>query len=136
MKPNPLTLTLAGTLMLAATACSPVLEATRPAPTRLGQFTPGETRQQVVSTIGAPNSQNKDGDAHSCDNYHLYITGIDAGGRAGIATVEVISDVFTLGIAELAMTPMEIVTRDKQHGVNFCYDAEDKLLWVRDQGPV
>jgi hypothetical protein len=120
--------------MLAATACSPVLEATRPSPTRLGQFQSGEPRAQVVSTIGAPNSQFKDGD-HSCDTYQLYTTGIDGGGRAGIATVEVVADVLTLGIAELFTTPMELVTRDKQHGVSFCYDAEDRLLWVRDQGP-
>jgi hypothetical protein len=131
---NRTTLTLAGILMLAATACSPVMEATRPDPVDMSQFAVGESRTQVVGVVGGPTATVKDGD-HSCDVYKLYTRGPGAVGKGAIAAGEAVADVFTLGLTEVIFTPVEAGTRNAKHTVTFCYDDSGKLLSINDGGP-
>jgi hypothetical protein len=42
--------------------CSVVMEATRPAPVRLAQFQPGESRDSVVEKLGQPVTTTTDAD--------------------------------------------------------------------------
>src|SRR5262249_7337074 len=126
-------LTLAGTLMLAATACSPVMEATRPTPVDISQFVVGESRVQVIGVVGSPTAQVKDGD-HSCDVYNLYTHGPGGVEKGAIAAGEAVADVFTLGLTEVIFTPVEAGTRNSKHTVTFCYDESGKLLSLNDGG--
>jgi hypothetical protein len=128
------TLILAGILMLAATGCSPVMEATRPTPVDIQQFTVGESRTQVIGVLGSPSSSIKDGD-HSCDVYRLYTRGPGGVEKGAIAAGEAVADVFTLGLTEVIFTPVEAGTRNAKHTVTVCYDDSGKMLSVNDGGP-
>jgi len=101
--------------------CSVVMEATRPAPVRLAQFDPGESRDGVVAQLGEPISTTTDADGASCDLYTLPLSGYGNWAKAGIAFGEVLADVGTIGIAEVVSTPTEAATRNKKTPVWFCY---------------
>jgi hypothetical protein len=101
--------------------CSVVMEATRPAPVRLAQFDPGESRDGVVAQLGEPISTTTDADGASCDLYSLPLSGYGNWGKAGIAFGEFLADVGTIGIAEVVSTPTEAATRNKKTPVWFCY---------------
>jgi hypothetical protein len=96
------------------------MEETRPDPTNLDQFQPGENRDEVLEKLGVPVT-NADHDAMSCDLYQLYVTGYGQGGKVPIALVETAADVFTLGLAEVVSTPVEASTRNQKSPVWFCY---------------
>jgi len=101
--------------------CSVVMEATRPAPVRLAQFNPGESRDDVVAKLGEPVSTTTDADGASCDLYSLPLAGYGNWAKAGIAFGEFLADVGTIGIAEVVSTPTEAGTRNKKTPVWFCY---------------
>jgi hypothetical protein len=101
--------------------CSVVMEATRPAPVRLAQFDPGESRDDVVAKLGEPISNTTDADGASCDLYELPLSGYGNWAKAGIAFGEFLADVGTIGIAEVVSTPTEAGTRNKKTPVWFCY---------------
>jgi hypothetical protein len=101
--------------------CSVVMEATRPAPVRLAQFDPGESRDDVVAKLGEPISTTTDADGASCDLYSLPLAGYGNWAKAGIAFGEFLADVGTIGIAEVVSTPTEAGTRNKKTPVWFCY---------------
>src|ERR1700683_4997998 len=101
--------------------CSVVMEATRPAPVRLAQFDPGESRDGVVAQLGEPISTTTDADGASCDLYSLPLSGYGNWAKAGIAFGEFLADVGTIGIAEVVSTPTEAATRNKKTPVWFCY---------------
>jgi hypothetical protein len=133
MKRTTLVLTLVGILMLAATACSPVMEATRPTPVDVNQFALGESRTQIIGVVGSPISQIKDGDQF-CDVYKLYTRGPGGVEKGAIAAGEAVADVFTLGLTEIIFTPVEAGTRNSKHTVTFCYDDAGKLVSMNDGG--
>ena len=94
-------------------SCSVVMEATRPDPVDLSQFTIGEGRPQVVESLGAPATTIKDGD-NSCDVYKLYTRGPSGAGKGAIAATEAVADVFTLGLAEVITSPVEGMTKNQR----------------------
>ena len=97
------------------------MEATRPAPVRLAQFDPGESRDDVIAKLGEPVSTTTDADGASCDLYSLPLSGYGNWAKAGIAFGEFLADVGTIGIAEVVSTPTEAATRNKKTPVWFCY---------------
>src|SRR5208282_908037 len=111
--------------------CSPVFEATRPDPVDLTQFVVGEKRVQVVEQVGAPTATVKDGD-NSCDVYRLYTRGPGSVSKGVIAFFEAAADVFTLCLAEILFTPMEVATRNSQHTVMMCYSSDNILTSVKE----
>lgn len=97
------------------------MESTRPAPVRLAEFDPGESRDAVVAKLGEPVSTTTDADGASCDLYSLPLSGYGNLAKAGIAFGEFLADVGTIGIAEVVSTPTEAATRNKKTPVWFCY---------------
>jgi hypothetical protein len=123
-------------LAVAATtlgACSTVMEANRPAAVNINKYGLGEKRLDVMSKLGAPVSTVRDG-ANSCDVYQLYTKGTSKAGKVGIIFTEAAADVFTLGLAEVVATPTEAATKSHTHTVLICYDADEKLVSMRDEG--
>jgi hypothetical protein len=121
----------AAALSLALCGCGPVMEANRPDPVDLSQFKPGEKRLEVVKVIGAPPATVPDG-GKSCDVYKLYTHGPSSAGRAAAAFGEGVTDVFTLGLAEVIWTPVEAGTKNSLYTVTFCYQNE-ALVSVEEQ---
>jgi hypothetical protein len=124
-------------LLLASSmvACSVYMEATRPTPTDLNYFQVGMTRDQVMAKLGAPDTTQAEPDQTSCDFYKLYTRGYGAGGKIPIAVAEAAADVFTIGLAEIALTPTEGVTKNEKHPVQFCYKGQDLVRIVADTPP-
>jgi hypothetical protein len=124
-------------LLLASSmvACSVYMEATRPTPTDMNYFQVGMTRDQVLAKLGAPDTTLVQADQTSCDFYKLYTRGYGAGGKIPIAVAEAAADVFTIGLAEIALTPTEGVTKNQKHPVQFCYKGQDLVRIVSDVPP-
>lgn len=104
------------------------MEATRPTPTDLDKYTPGDSRTSVMEKFGSPVTTSK-ADGTSCDLYLLYVKGYGAGGKVPIAVLETAADFFTIGLAEVVLSPTEAVTRNEKRPVWFCY-RDDKLVSV------
>jgi hypothetical protein len=132
MRLSPVKLTAVCFAILSS--CSVVMEATRPDPVDLSQFTIGEGRPQIVEQLGAPVANVKQGD-DSCDIYKLYTRGPGGVGKGAIAATEAVADVFTLGLAEVITSPVEGATKNEKHTVSFCYDKTSSLVSMRDNPP-
>jgi len=119
-------------LSFALADCSTVMEANRPDPVNLRKFVVGERRFDVLAELGAPVlALQKDGD-NSCDIYKLYTHGPSGVGKGAIVAGEALADVYTLGLAEIALSPTEAATRNKLHSVVFCYSADSILVSVKE----
>jgi hypothetical protein len=106
------------------------LEATRPTPVDLRQLAVGEERNKVIQTLGAATgtvTNNND----ACDVYQLYTRGPDNASKAALATGEAVSDVLTLGLAEVVWTPVEVGTRNQRHTVVICYDGHQQVANIK-----
>jgi outer membrane protein assembly factor BamE (lipoprotein component of BamABCDE complex) len=116
-----------------SSGCSVYMEATRPTPVVLDEYQVGQSRDSVLERLGAPESSAKESDGANCDFYKLYTKGYGAGGKIPIAVAEGAADVFTLGLAEVLLTPAEGVTKNEQHPVAVCY-KDDKLVRINTEG--
>ena len=119
-------------LLCVLSGCSVYMEATRPSPIDLGKFHPGDSRASVTDQLGAPVTSSTGAGGTSCDLYLLYITGYGYGGKVPLAVAEAAADVFTIGLAEIVLSPTESVTRNEKKQVWFCYQ-NDALLSVTAQ---
>jgi hypothetical protein len=109
--------------------CSVYMEATRPTPVDLAKFTPGESRLSVLEQVGAPVTTTKDRNGSTCDLELLYITGYGAPVKVPLAILEGAADFFSIGLAEIILSPTESVTRNEKKPVWLCY-KNDSLLTV------
>jgi len=105
------------------------MEATRPTPIDLEKFHPGDSRTSVMEQLGSPVDTSKGSGGDSCDLYLLYLRGYGTAGKVPIAIVESAADFFTIGLAEIVLSPTEAVTRNEKRPVWFCYQ-NDALLSV------
>ncbi|MDB5483808.1 MAG: hypothetical protein JWO83_4861 [Caulobacteraceae bacterium] len=120
-------------LALLVGGCSTVMEATRPAGTNINKYVMGEKRIDVVADLGAPLGNIKDGE-NSCDVYKFHTKGTNGYGKTGIIFTEAAADFFTLGLAEVVLTPAEAASNAHAHSVMFCYDDQNKLITLKDAG--
>ena len=116
-------------------ACSVYMEATRPTPVDLNEFPAGMSRDTVMNKLGAPDSTAVESDETSCDYYKLYTRGYGAGGKIPIAVAEGAADFFTLGLAEVVLTPTEGVTKNEKHPVSFCYRGQQLVRVTAESQP-
>ena len=120
-------------LFFQSSSCSVYMEATRPTPVDLDEYQIGQSRDSVLERLGAPESSAKEGDGANCDFYKLYTKGYGAGGKIPIAVAEGAADLFTLGLAEVLLTPTEGVTKNEKHPVAICY-KDNKLARINTDG--
>ena len=109
--------------------CSVYMESTRPTPINLEKFPPGDSRTTVMEELGSPVTTSKSADGTSCDLYLLYIRGYGYAGKVPIAIAESAADFFTIGLAEIVLSPTEAATKNEKKPVWFCYQ-NDALLSV------
>lgn len=110
------------------------MEATRPTPVDLSPYDIGQTRDSVLESLGSPQSTVTESDGASCDIYDLYTKGYGAGGKVPIAVAEGAADFFTLGLAEIVLTPTEGVTKNEKHPVTFCYKDQKVVRIITAPG--
>ena len=132
-----LPLFLAAALMTMLAACAGPEENARPDPIEMSQFKQGTSRIDVIGAVGKPEmTLQKAG--RPCDVYKLYTRGIGSGGKAALAITEGITDVATLGLAEVAWSGIHAGTRPDMHTVLFCYGQppdDDALVDIYDKNP-
>jgi len=122
-------------LALLLTACSSGTENARPDPVDLSQFGKGTTRFTVIGAVGNPQGSVTQPNTRRCDIYQLYTSGLSAGGKAAMAAGETVTDIATLGLAEIVWTPVHAGTRPRIHTVLFCYDDAQHLVELFDKDP-
>ncbi len=120
---------LGGLVLIAG--CSVYMESNRPTPVNLAEYESGQGRESVIGRLGAPAGSTQYPGGDSCDLYRLYTKGYGTGGKVATALVESAADVFTLGLAEVVLTPTEAATKNELHPVKFCYH-DQKLTMVSD----
>jgi hypothetical protein len=117
-------------VVFVGSGCSVFMEANRPTPTDLHKFEVGQSRNSVRQRLGDPDVMALQADGTNCESYHLYTRGYGTGGKAGIALLEGMADVFTFGLTEIVLAPREVLTKNQKHPVTFCYSS-DKLVRLR-----
>jgi hypothetical protein len=116
-------------LLCIAAGCSPYMEATRPTPVDLSQFTPGQSRRSVLEQTDVPVTTTKAADGESCDLHLLYLHGYGTAAKVPIAILEGAADFFSIGLAEIILSPTESLTRNEKKPVWFCF-KNDSLTSV------
>jgi hypothetical protein len=111
-------------VLCVVSGCSIYMESTRPTPTDLEKFTPGDSRTSVMEKLGSPVTTSKGVDGNSCDLYLLYTRGYGIAGKAPIVLGEAAADFFTIGLAEIVLSPTEAATKNEKRPVWFCYQNE------------
>jgi hypothetical protein len=124
---------LVATTALWLSACSTVMEANRPEGVKLSTYHLGEKRVDVVSTMGAPQSEVRDGD-RSCDVYSVYTSRTNGAQKAAVILGEGAADLFTVGLFEIVATPAQAAAKPSKHTVLMCYGEDNGLLAVKDNG--
>src|SRR5882672_7348721 len=81
-------------LLCAISGCSVYMEATRPTPTDLEKFHPGDSRTSVMEQLGSPVDTSKGSGGDSCDLYLLYLRGYGTAAKVPIAVVESAAEFF------------------------------------------
>ncbi len=115
--------------LAALTSCAPVMEAQRPTPTHLDQFTIGESRVDVAEALGNPDATVQQGQ-QSCDIYELFAGSATEAGNGAIILDEAAADVLTLGPTEVVLHPAEALTKTQKHPVSFCHAIGGSLASV------
>lgn len=97
------------------------MEATRPTPVDLSQFTPGQSRAAIIEQTDVPVTTTKAANGESCDLHLLYLHGYGTAVKVPIAVLEGAADFFTIGLAEIILSPTESLTRNEKKPVWFCF---------------
>ena len=94
-------------LALFANGCSVYQAAVQPGPVDLSEIVIGTPRQLIISKLGAPKIVDVDANGHKQD-YFEYRSGMNEASKARVVPYA-LADVFTFGLAELALWPLEEV---------------------------
>ena len=127
---------LLGVLGLVA-ACAGPDDGGKTDPIEMSQFKLGSTRIDVVGALGRPEwTVQKAG--RPCDVYKIHTRGMGSGGKAAMAVAEGLTDVVTLGLAEVAWSGIRAGIKPDLHTVLFCYGQppdDDALVDIYDKNP-
>lgn len=116
-------------------ACGGSAEEGRSEPVDMSIFKQGSTQFDVTSSVGEPSGITQH-DGRECDIYHLYTSGLSAGGKAGMKAAEILTSIATAGVAQIIWAPVNAGTRPNIHTVMFCYDPPSKkLVTIYDKNP-
>jgi hypothetical protein len=116
-------LVLSGSLLLPLDACSVYKAANQPSKRDLTVLTPGTHRDRVIAELGAPITSEPA--AGGKKEIYTFIQGYSKGAKASRAFFHGAADVFTLGLWEVAGTPIEGAFDGKKISVSVIYDGAD-----------
>ena len=122
----PITMVL---VILAQSACSVYKASTQPGPADLQGLGIGVLRQQVIARLGAPKFSDVDPQGRKQDMFEFQ-SGFHQGSKARVI-LYLAADVFTLGLAELILWPMELTVMERAKCLAFVtYDQSQKVeIW-------
>lgn len=101
------------------------MAAKQPSKKNLDLFAVGTPRSLVVAEFGSPiDSVVKNG---AKIEIYKWVQGYSGGVKAGRAILHGAADVFTLGLWEVAGTPIEGLANGREMAVEVQYDSNDKI---------
>ena len=105
--------------------CAVVMAVKQPSQKNLDLFAVGTPRSLVVAEFGSPiDSQSKDG---LKVEIYKFIQGYSVGVKSGRAIFHGAADFFTLGLWEVAATPIEGMANGREIAVEVTYDDNGKI---------
>ncbi len=116
--------------MLTNSACSVYKAATQPPPADLTGMGVGTQRVEVINRFGAPMFSDTDPAGKKQDTFK-FESGLHQGSKARIIPY-LAANLFTLGLAELLLWPMEMTVMERATCIaNVTYDESQKVEhWV------
>ena len=119
----------------ALTGCSSSLPIVHPDPVDLSQFNQSNTLFDVVGVVGEPQGSIVNL-GETCEIYRIYTHGLNKAEKAGVAFAQGITDIGTLGIAQLVVWgPVHAAGAPRIHTVMFCFDKNTNLMDLYDKNP-
>ena len=119
----PITMVL---VILAQSACSVYKASTQPGPADLQGLGIGVLRQQVIAILGPPKFSDVDPQGRKQDTFEFQ-SGFHQGSKARVI-LYLAADVFTLGLAELILWPMELTVMERATCIaNATYGRSQKV---------
>jgi hypothetical protein len=117
-------------VMLAYPGCSVYKAATQPGPADLTGLGVGSRRADVFTRLGAPKLSDTDEQGRKQDTFE-FPSGLHQASKARIIPY-LAADVFTLGLAELILWPMEMTVMERATCIAVVtYDQSQKVeTWV------
>lgn len=83
----------------------------------------------VIEQTDVPVTTTKAANGESCDLHLLYLHGYGTAVKVPIAVLEGAADFFTIGLAEIVLSPTESLSRNEKKPVWFCF-KNDSLTSV------
>jgi hypothetical protein len=116
------TLIVASLLVFQLGACSVYKASNQPSKRNLGVLKPGTSRDHVIAELGAPvDSEQVEGGKK---DIFTFIQGYSKSAKISRAVFHGVADVFTVGLWEVAGTPIEGSFDGKKISVSVIYDSE------------
>jgi hypothetical protein len=113
-------------LVLAGSGCSVYKAATQPGPADLQGLGIGSPRAEVISRLGPPKYSDTDDRGRRQDALE-FVSGLHQASKARIIAY-LAADVFTLGLAELVLWPVELTVMERATCAAYVtYDERQKV---------
>ena len=109
--------------------CSVYMAAKQPDQKNLHILDQGTPRSNVIAELGQP-IYTKNEDGKTCD-VHSFVQGYSTGAKVGRAVFHGAADVLTLGIWEVAGTPIEAVADGTPIKVEVYYDEKNCVTLIK-----
>ena len=97
--------------ILAYSACSVYKAATQPGPAKLTGLGVGSPRMELITKLGPPKFSDTDAHGRKLDTYEFQ-SGFNQASKVRIIPY-LAADLFTLGLAELILWPMELTVMER-----------------------
>lgn len=124
MKAFKRTLGILSTFLLTMN-CSVFMAANQPDKKDFHVLDRGTPRDQVIAELGIP-AYSKVEEGRKCDVF-AFVQGYSKGAKVGRAVFHGAADVFTLGLWEVAGTPIEVVADGNEVKLEVFYDANETV---------
>ena len=117
------TLVIIGLLILSSCSVGMALSGKEQKDTRI--IFKGAPRVEVINRLGFPANSKKDDEGNYVDTYYLVLGNEPDAGRA---SAHLALDFFTLGLWEIAATPMEMATTTESRSALYIYyDSQERI---------
>ena len=116
-------------LVASTTGCAVYMAAKQPEKKDLSVLKEGTPRGQVVMELGSP-MHTEDGPDGRVD-YYKFVQGYHARVKAGRAVFHGVADFFTLGLWEIAGTPIEGIADGTEVKLEVHYDEHQRVRLVK-----
>jgi len=115
-------------------SCSSKIEASHLTGADVSFLGVGVLRSQVLANFGLPAQSYKNANGKTVDFYQLDPNGPSQSTKSTIEDIDIVADIFTLGLAEIVAVPIEYATKHEPTNYVITYSADDRVETVQIGG--